>query len=290
MNAAGMCKTRNHVEEISESLASAIVIGSYTPEPREGNQGTVYYEHWQEGRLLYTLNSLGLPNGGRTFLERNLGYIVEHTHQSGKKLFVSVVGFSPKEYGLMAQLAAVGGVDGIEINCGCPNVWVHGEQEEIVSYSPRSLIDVLYAVEIGLTGFKTPWWVKLSPFLKATDLKAAANIIAQSKSHDVSATNTVGNSLCFTPSGMPVIALNRGLAGLAGPAIKPIALANVRELRRLLPESFFVIGCGGIMNGQDVLDYMRAGATAVQVGSGYATFGNKIFQNILASYVELIST
>ena len=289
MVAAGMCKTRNHASEATQSLASAIVVGSYTPEERTGNEGNVYYEHWENSTLLYTLNSLGLPNGGQAALERDVPYMVTCAHESGKKLFVSVVGFSPKEYGEMARAAACFGADGIEINCGCPNVWAHGEQEEIVSYAPRSLVNVLYAVEAKLGNLTIPWWVKLSPFSKISDLKIAAGIIAQSKAHGVTATNTLGNSLFLRPDGTSVITPNRGLAGLAGPALKPIALANVRELRNLLPDSFFVIGCGGIMNGQDVLDYLHAGATAVQVGSAYASRGNNGVNNIIVSYLELIS-
>jgi dihydroorotate dehydrogenase (fumarate) len=95
----------------------------------------------------------------------------------------------------------------------------------------------------------------------------------------------------YNESGNPVInspQIPYGLAGVAGSALKPISLGQVQQFRTLLPESFDIIGVGGISTGRDVLDYLRAGADSVQVGTHYFQNGPRVFSEILQEFVDLV--
>ncbi len=291
MNAAGICKSIADVDIFAnQSFTSAIVIGSYTIEPRDGNQEPNYYEHFNEGVFEYTLNTLGLPNFGLPGMSICIPEMRKIAHAANKHLLVSVAGFHPQHYYTLARAALTLGADGIEINVGCPNVWNKNKPEKMISYDPGLLFDVLYAVERALSDSRLPWWVKLSPYTQLDDMRNAASVINSSNAHGITLTNTLGNCTMIHPkTGTPVTEPNLGLAGLGGRSIKPISLANVLQFHRLLLPDKFIIGCGGIMNGQDVLDYMRAGASAVQIASARLVYGHKIFYKIATHYAELIS-
>ena len=86
----------------------------------------------------------------------------------------------------------------------------------------------------------------------------------------------------FGHDGRPMFDGN-GLAGLCGKFLKPIALGQVKQLRALLPDSIEVVGVGGVSEGRDAIDMLRAGASAVQVGSACYAHGAKVFQDILGT-------
>ncbi|MDP3735300.1 MAG: hypothetical protein Q8R39_02640 [bacterium] len=304
----GVCKTVRDVEIAAQSKASFIIHGATTFDERHQNEGVVYHRHLdrRDGSLLHTQNSLGMPNRGRAALKRDMPKMVRITHDAGKLLFENAAGFTPDESAILVELALEGGVDGIEINGGCPNVWVAGVQKPIMSYSPESIEATLNAIERRVGKPAIPVWVKLSPFVTedllepihslVTDrtplfgfevLERIGGIIATSElCAGVTLTNTLGNTLCLAEDGTPAITYLDGLAGLGGPALKPIALENIRFLRPMLREDQFVIGAGGIMTWRDVADYRAAGADAVYATSGYWEFGNKIFDKILLGAIE----
>lgn len=290
MNAAGVCKTTDDVRILANSFASAIIVGSYTLVSREDNEEPRYYEHWEDGVLQYTLNSLGLPNKGLPGMVDNFPAMLMLAHNANKHLLVSIAGFTPDEYGILARRAGELGADGIEVNCGCPNVWRGGRQKQPVSYCFDDLVNVCFEVKEALVDFDIPWWVKSSPHCSEEGLSSFAKAITYAMAGGVTAVNTFGIATHLHQNGRAATTPNGGIAGMGGKALKPIGLANVRELRRLLPPDFFIIGCGGITTVNDVFDYMRSGAGAVQVASAYMAHKQKIFFKLGSGYLEIMLT
>ena len=100
--------------------------------------------------------------------------------------------------------------------------------------------------------------------------------------------NTVGNTLMISPhSGSPVISPKGGYGGLSGPAVKPIALAQVRKFSELLDPSIDIVGVGGVQSGQDVYDMILCGAKVVQVGTCHWIEGPKCFDRIVEEFEEI---
>lgn len=293
MNAAGTCKMLDGLEgikELARSSASAVMVGSITLNSREGNSGEVYYSN-----PLFSLNSLGLPNPGADYYKKHLPEMAATVHDAGKFLFVSVAGFAPSEYAILTRIAVGGGADFVELNLSCPNVWEGREQKQIACFNPKLVAKILNCVSgefVGedgeFVGEDIRLIVKLSPFSDPGLLKEAAAVIAESKLvKAVTAINTFPNAFSFDKTGKPRITPGGGLAGLAGPALKPIGLGQVKQLRDLLPERLQIIGAGGIISGQDIVDYLRAGAVAVQMTTAFMDRGPKVFSELLREFVEL---
>ncbi|MDO8435982.1 MAG: dihydroorotate dehydrogenase [bacterium] len=288
MNAAGTCKLiegPEGVKELARSAAAAIMVGSITLEPRAGNEGDIYYseEH-------FSLNSLGLPNPGKLYYKKYLPEMAAIAYDFGKPLFVSVAGFNPHEYAVLAGLAINSGADLVELNLSCPNVWDNGSQKRIACFDLSLIQEILFQV-IERVGLEAKLAIKISPFSDPFLFNELAKLIhCQNLIYGlnvvkvITAVNTFPNAISFN-KGKPVITIGDGLAGLAGPALKPIALGQIRQLRGVLPESIDIIGVGGIACGQDVLEYLLVGANAVQIGTSFLSRGAKVFSEILAELV-----
>lgn len=321
MNAAGTCKTREDVDAFARSAVSAIVLGSITLEPRSGNSGNVYWS-----TRTYSMNALGLPNRGLDYYARHLPGMVDAAHRAGKPLIVSVAGFSTAEYRDIATAVARTGVDLIELNLACPNVWDGGEQKRIACFDPGQTAAICTAVGDALLAGSgtaaapeaeagagagagagveagagvaagagregvTRFGVKISPFSDPAGLAELAGVIGDLAGRPggprfVTAVNTFPNAYLVDEANRPVIDVE--LAGLAGPALKPVGLGQVRQLRRLLPDIVELVGVGGITDGRDVVDYQRAGAVAVQAAT---TFWNRaedptVFGTILSDWID----
>lgn len=286
MNAAGTCKTVEDVKKFARSAVSAIVVGSITMEARLGNEGNVYFE--QPG---FSLNSLGMPNRGASYYRSVLPEMVRTAHAAGKLLGVSVAGFSSEEYGQLVMMCYISGVDFIELNLGCPNVWDGGVQKRITSFDPTGIANVLTVVEhevpstfvIGL---------KLSPYSDPGLLGDAAGVISgyTNVAKYIATANTFPNGLAWAPSGN--FAITGSLGGVSGPAMKPIAMGQARQWMTALadPVDMPIIGVGGIASGQDMLDYINLGCTAVQVATAYwnANEDPGVFSRILTQYHDLV--
>jgi dihydroorotate dehydrogenase (fumarate) len=280
MVGAGPVKFPEHVREIAQSAASAIILGSITIEERAGNSGTTYYT---DSNKQHTLNSKSLPNPGLKYYQQFLPEMIQIAHDHGKPLLVSAAGFSPEEYTQLAEAIAQSGADGLELNLGCPNVTDNnGKQKPIASFRQDLVGETLYKVQrkIGADFWTT---VKLSPFSDPTLLEIIANVIAQSPlANAVTSTNTFPNALAFNEQGDKAITPNNGLGGLAGAALKEIGLGQVAQLRMFLPTTIAIIGVGGVSSNTDMRDYLRAGANAVQITSAYINSGPSIFEEILS--------
>jgi len=280
MNAAGTCKTlegEEGVKRLIKSNTSAIMVGSFTLEERTGNSGNVY-----DGRKgLFSLNSMGLPNPGADYYREHLPEMVKISHEKGKPLFVSVAGFTPDEYAELSFLSLKGGADLIELNLSCPNAWQDGQQKHIACFDPLLVEEILRCVEERV-GQKAKIAVKLSPFSNPSKLNEVAQVIGRSELVKVVVSmNTFPNAFTYNESGKPLITPGGGLSGLAGPAIKPIGLGQIKQLRASLPDRIDLVGVGGIVTAEDILDYLRVGAKAVQVATIFLDRGIEIFNEFL---------
>lgn len=226
----------------------AIICKGTTLKPRDGNP---------QPRIIEVtagiLNSVGLENIG---VEALISEKAPAWAKWSVPVIVNIAGDSVDEYGSMAaRLDGVKGISGIEVNISCPNVRKGGMQ---FGTDPLSAAEVTSAVRKATT---LPVIVKLSP--NVTDIAAIALAVESAGADAVSLINTVGGMSIDIIKRKP--ALGNITGGLSGPAIKPIALAMVWKVAGCV--RIPVIGCGGIMTAGDVLEFIMAGATAVEVGT-----------------------
>lgn len=282
MNAAGTCKKIEDVQELARSATAAIMLGSITLEPREGNSGNVYWAG--DG---FSLNSLGLPNPGAQYYRRYLPEMADCAHRADKPLWVSVAGLEMGDYAKLTEIALQGGADAVELNLGCPNVWHEGDQKRIACFDWNMVAEILARVT-RVVGVDVVVGIKVSPFSDPFNLERVGKVIGQSQLVKfVTAINTHPNAFALDTVGKPRITPDGGLAGLGGLAVKPIGLGQVMQWRRVLPSHIGVVGVGGISRGQDVCDYRRVGAVACQIATALLERKVRVFGEILEEYVEI---
>ena len=288
MIGAGVCK--NPESTRGWLKIAPVVSGSYTAEQRDGNSGQVWYPDSLEEFLEtgYGLNAYGMPNMGFAAAAAELKCI-----ESEQPLIVSIAGFSTDDYiAGVKTFVTLQNVAAIELHFGCPNT-EHGPP---ISFEP-DVIDTIVNAVMQL-GHSVPIWIKLSPYSNTKELEKVAHVLNKFVCKDtfqiaVVTSNTFPSAFVDERA---VTALG-GLAGLSGPALKPIALGQVKQLRKHLDHTIDVIGVGGITTGNDVVDFLEAGATAVQTTSlahaaGHPnTFNNHFFDEGAANRLfELLET
>ena len=199
------------------------------------------------------LNSIGLQNIGVRALIRTKAPVWATWRVP---LIVNIAGETVEEYAQVAEaLEGVAGVSGIEVNIGCPNVAAGGME---FGKDPQAAAEVTSAVKAATT---LPVIVKLTP--NVTDIVEIAQAVVEAGADAVSLINTLVGMAIDTAIRKPV--LGRVVGGLSGPAIKPVALHMVYQVAQAV--SVPVIGCGGIATANDALEFIMAGARAVQVGT-----------------------
>jgi len=226
----------------------AIICKGTTLEPRDGNPQPRIIE--VTGGIL---NSVGLQNIGVEALVREKAPIWAGW---SVPVLVNIAGNTVDEYAKVAsKLEGVAGISGIEVNISCPNVSRGGMQ---FGTDPLAAADVTQAVK-GATSL--PVMVKLSP--NVTDIVPIAQAVEKAGADAISLINTVGGMAIDVKGRRPALGNIHG--GLSGPAIKPVALLMVYRVAGCV--NIPVVGCGGIMNVADALEFILAGAVAVQVGT-----------------------
>jgi dihydroorotate dehydrogenase (NAD+) catalytic subunit len=199
------------------------------------------------------LNAIGLQNVGvDAFIEQKLPYL----KKVNTPVIVNLYGNTLEEYGEVAsRLEGQDGVAGLEVNISCPNVKQGGI---VFGTDPNAAQEVVRLVKKNTT---KPVIVKLSP--NVTDVVLMAKACADAGADALSLINTLTGIAIDLERRRPVLANITG--GLSGPAIKPVALRMVLQVSRAV--KLPVIGIGGIMNARDALEFILAGATAIQVGT-----------------------
>ena len=218
-----------------------------TCEPRLGNP----VPRIAEGHGVI-LNAVGLQNPG---VEHFIKYDLDFLKSKSIVIIANVAGNTLEDYGKICNKLD-GLVDMVELNISCPNVHAGGMA---LGIKPKNIEEVTELAKKNLK--KTPLIVKLSPTVESISANARA---AESGGADcVSLVNTFMGMVIDLERRKPVIANNTG--GVSGAGIKPIALKMVYEAAHAV--KIPVIGMGGIMTGRDALEFMCAGAKAVQVGT-----------------------
>jgi dihydroorotate dehydrogenase (NAD+) catalytic subunit len=204
------------------------------------------------------LNSIGLQNPGVEHVAREY---TPHFARWGCAVIANIAGASVEEYvDCVRILDGSAGVDGYELNISCPNI-AHGLD---LGRDPQAAARVTAAVRQVTDRCVV---VKLSP--NVTDIAAVATAVESAGADAVSAVNTYVGMKIHRHTRRPVLP-RAGTGGLSGPAIKPLALAAVAAVRAAV--RIPVIGIGGISDTDDAVDFLVAGADAVQVGT--ATFSD----------------
>ncbi|MEX0705563.1 MAG: dihydroorotate dehydrogenase [Nitriliruptoraceae bacterium] len=230
----------------------AVVVKSVTLEPRDGLP-TPRMAETPSGML----NAIGLQNPGvRAWLEHDLPWLVERR----ARVVVSIAGGDVDEFRQIARiLRRQPGIAAIEINLSCPNVEHRGL---VFACSPEASAEVVTAV---VRDSDVPVFAKLTS--DVTDVVEVARAVARAGASGVTLVNTLLGMAIDPQTGRP--SLYNGYGGLSGPAIRPVAVRNVHQVHCALPD-LPIIGCGGVQSVTDVVQMLRAGASAVQVGT--ATF------------------
>lgn len=234
-------------------LLGAIVTKTVTLRPRPGGAQTRTAE-----TPAGMLNAIGLQNPGVGEIVRKLA---PRWIRWKVPAIVSILGATVDEYGALAErLDGVPGVSGIEVNISSPNATRGGME---FGQDPETASAVTEAVVRATT---LPVIVKLTP--NVTDIVAVARAVVDVGADALCVINTLQAMAIDVQSRKPTI--GSVFSGLSGPAIKPVALRMVYQVASAVDVP--IIGCGGITSGTDAIEFLLAGATAVQVGT--ATFVN----------------
>ncbi len=230
----------------------AIVCKGTTLEPWEGNPQPRVAE-----TACGVLNSIGLQNIG---VEALIGEKAPIWASWTVPVIVNIAGGTIDEYARVAgKLEGVAGVSAIEVNIGCPNVKAGGAE---FGAEPGLASEVVAAVKAATS---LPMLVKLTP--NTGDIVGVALAVAEAGADAVCLINTLKGMVIDITRRRPLLGNITG--GLSGPAIKPVALYMVYEVAGAVGVP--VVGCGGITTASDAIEFLMAGASAVQVGTANLT-------------------
>lgn len=198
------------------------------------------------------LNSIGIQNPG---IDAWADVHASHLHDLPTEVWGSAVGAHPEEFALVAKGLEAAGVAAVEVNLSCPNI----EGEGIFALDPAASAAVIGAVRSAVT---VPIGAKLSP--NAIDIAEIAGAVSTAGADWVVLTNTALGLAIDIETGRPVVSGN--VAGYSGAPLKPIVMRCVWEVASAHPE-LPIVGLGGVRTGEDVVEYLMAGASAVGLGT-----------------------
>lgn len=230
-----------------EGLGGIIVKGT-TLKPREGND----YPRMVE-TASGMLNCVGLQNKG-------VYYFCEHIYPEIKdidtNMIVNVSGSSPEDYAeCAARINELDNIPAIELNISCPNVRQGGMAFGVTCAGAASVVKAVRA------RYDKIMIVKLSP--NVTDIAEIARAVEAEGADSVSLINTLMGMAIDIEKRKPLLSINTG--GLSGPAVKPVALRMVWQVAKAV--NIPVVGLGGICNAHDAIEFLMAGATAIEIGT-----------------------
>jgi len=217
------------------------------------------------------LNAVGLSNPGVNAFSKEL------SQNKTIPIIISLVGSSEKEFSKMVKVFDTLNILGYEINLSCPHVSKMGME---VGDDPEAVNKIVKTVRKNTT---KPISVKVG--VGSIDVVELARVALDAGANIITAINTLRAMSIDVETMMPI--LSNRIGGLSGNAIKPIGIRCVYEISKKLEVP--VIGCGGVSSWKDVIEYMIAGASAVQIGSVLGSTGPRIFNQItkeLKNYVE----
>ena len=207
------------------------------------------------------LNSIGLQGPGiDTFLIEDIPWLASQ----GARIVVSIAGETAEEYAVLARkLRGVSGISAVEVNISCPNVENRGL---VFACDANSASEVVKNVR-GIIGGDLPILAKLTP--DVTNIAQIAASVINAGADGIAMINTVLGMVINTQTMRPHLGGRTG--GLSGPAIRPIAVRAIYQVREALP-NVSILGMGGVTSGKDAFEMILAGASGVSVGT--ASFGD----------------
>lgn len=239
---------REYAEFFDLGKLGAIITKGTSIKPRNGNKPVRVCE-----TASGMLNSIGLQNPGVEYFANN---DLPFLRKFDTKIIVNACGSSIEEYVELCKILDKLNIDGVELNLSCPNVkegcMAFGNTYEGVKKVTKEVRKVL----------SKPLIVKLTP--NVTDIAAIAKGVEDGGADAVSLINTLLGMKIDINKRKPVLANNTG--GLSGPAIKPIAVRMVYQVSQAV--NIPIMGLGGIMNGEDAIEFMLAGASTISIGAG----------------------
>ena len=259
--ASGILGTTGSIlKRVSEYNVGGIITKSLTYKPRKGYSTPIIV-----GVKAGLINAVGLTNPGyRYFLENELSLMDD----IDIPIIVSLAGNRVDQLIEMCGKCEEYGVDGIELNLSCPHAERYGIEVLMDHKLTYKIVSEVKSV------LKIPLFVKIGLTDKFIEI---ARIIEKAGANGISAINTVKAMVIDVDLKKPV--LSNRIGGLSGPAIHPIAVRIIYELYEKI--NIPLIGVGGVEDWRDVIEFMLAGANAVQVGSVISVRGLKIFKEIL---------
>ena len=249
------------LNRVAKGGAGAVVTKSIGVEPRVGYPNPTVVQ--AESGLI---NAMGLPNPG---IDEYKGEIEYAKTILRIPLIVSVFGYTEDEYAIVAEKAVKAGADAVELNVSCPHVQYTGSE---IGQNPRLLSQVVEKVKATIN---KPVIVKLTP--NVADIAVSAKAAVEAGADVLTAVNTLKAMAIDTETTHPILSNTKG--GLSGAAIKPVALRCVFDIREELPD-VPIIGCGGISGWRDAVEFLLAGASAVQVGTALAWENTSVFEDV----------
>jgi len=248
------------LNQVVEAGAGAVVTKSLGLKPRRGYPNPTVVQ--VEGGLL---NAMGLPNPGVEHFARE----IKSLDPLGAPMIVSIYASTPKEFGLLAKKALNTGAKGLELNVSCPHAKGVGAE---VGQDSKLVKEIVREVKRSV---EAPILVKLTP--NVADITELAKAAEKGGADAITAINTVRAMAINIETAKPI--LGNKVGGLSGPAVKPIAIRCVYEIYETV--EIPIVGCGGVTTWQDAVEFMQAGASAVQVGTAIATRGLAVFKEII---------
>jgi dihydroorotate dehydrogenase (NAD+) catalytic subunit len=252
---------------VARAGAGAIVTKSIGKEPRVGHQNPSIVELPQA-----LLNAMGLPNPG---IEAYASEITE-AKTAGIPVIGSIFGGTEQEFADLAKAMQDVGADAVELNLSCPHAKGYGAE---IGSSPEMVETICRSVKEKVT---IPVFAKLTP--NTASIASLAKAAEKGGADAVVAINTLKGMVINPEARMPVLGNRYG--GLSGPAIRPIGVRCVYEIYESV--KIPVVGVGGISTGREAVEYIMAGAKAVQVGTAIWREGPEVFGKICREIQEFM--
>jgi dihydroorotate dehydrogenase (NAD+) catalytic subunit len=262
-----MDETAGSILKVARAGAGAVVTKSIGSEPRKGYPNPTLVE-LDEGYI----NAMGLPNPGIEAFAAEM----REARSCPVPIIGSIFGSSAKEFSYLASKMQEYGAAAIELNLSCPHATGYGME---IGVDPEMVSAVVREVKSVCS---VPVFAKLTP--NSHNLLDVAKAVEAAGGDAIVAINTVKALAISVEMRRPILSNNVG--GLSGPAIKPIGLRCVYDLHSEV--NIPIIGVGGVENWRDAVEYIMAGASAVQVGSGVGRIGLQVFESICSGVKEFM--